>query len=89
MLLVAAPQAAETPPEIVGGANTELVILALLGVGGIFTIGLLILLAVLLRHIPPGQKPAEPEAAAPARPGAPLEAGTEAPDGATVIRLDD
>ncbi|MEM9064875.1 MAG: hypothetical protein AAGB51_05235 [Planctomycetota bacterium] len=83
MLAATASQAAEPT----GGASADAVILALLGVGGVFTIGLLVVLMVLLRHIPSGKKPvAEPEAVS--KPDAPLKAGSESPDGATVIKLE-
>lgn len=86
MLLTQTPQA-----DIGAGADTELVILVMLGVGGLFTIVLLVLLAFLLRHSPGnGPKktpPARPEGAPTAK--SDLTAGDTAVDGAKVIKLDD
>jgi len=78
-------------PQTTQGANTDLVILVMLGVGGLFTIVLLVLLAFLLRHAPgngPKKTPlAQREAERAAK--AELHAGDMTDDGAKVIRLDD
>ena len=83
MLLTQVPQSAQ-------GADTDLVILVMLGVGGVFTIVLLVLLAFLLRHVPGNGPKKAPPAEQGTQPAAQdLHAGDTTDDGARVISLDD
>lgn len=87
MLLTQVPAAAPDP-----GVSTDQVILVMLAVGGVFTIGLLVLLAFLLRHMPgAAPKKTPPPSRSGEQPAADIDlrAGDTAPDGAKVIKLDD